>query len=109
MPDDGVRFPATLETVDSDGFPSVVEEDFALHVAVEHGVFVFDMVGIEADAAFHVVAASQTFECVVASQAVEAVVFTTSGQFSLIIVLIGAEGDMLLHRFGHIFVVDVEL
>ena len=88
---------------------AVFKDQFAFPVAVEHSVFVFDMVGIEADAAFHVVVASQTFECVVAGQAVETVVFTASGQFSLIIVLIGTEGDMLLHRFGHIFVVDVEL
>ena len=46
---------------------AVFKDQFAFPVAVEHSVFVFDMVGIEADAAFHVVAASQTFERVAAS------------------------------------------
>ena len=57
MPNDGVRFSAALETVDLDGLPSVVEEDFALHIAVENGVFTFDDVGVKTLAAFHIVIA----------------------------------------------------
>ena len=57
MPDDGVRFSAALETVDLDVFPAIVEEDFALHVAVENGVLTFDDVGVKIFTAFHIIIA----------------------------------------------------
>ena len=41
------------------------EDNLALAVAIDYGITVFDIVSIEADAAFHVVVAFQAFERVV--------------------------------------------
>ena len=46
--------------------PLLVEEDFALHVAVENGVVVFDDVGVIALATFHIIIAIFTFKRVLA-------------------------------------------
>ena len=80
MPDDGVRLSAALETVDLDGSPSVVEEDFALHVAVENGVFTFDMVSIITALIKHFIRAASTLQDIVSRTSRKIVVMFSTNQ-----------------------------
>ena len=59
----------------------LVEEDFALHVAVENGVVVFDDVGVIALAAFHIVVAFAAVEGVNIATAEQIILQITTFEF----------------------------